>query len=197
MIHSLRLKIALVPFFAQTPPQTPANTSVRIIKTMSSSKQGLYSRIKIGPRLFRILMNCWPPFWGMRIHILRISPDWREVSVRMKLSLRNQNYVGSHFGGGLFSMTDPFYMLMLMNVLGGEYLVWDKAANIQFVSPGRGTVFAHFKLTDERLAEIREKTVSGEKFEPTYRINVVDADDNIVAIVDKTIYIRRKLAKAS
>lgn len=164
---------------------------------MSSSKQGLYSRIKIGPRLFRILMNCWPPFWGMRIHILRISPDWREVSVRMKLSLRNQNYVGSHFGGGLFSMTDPFYMLMLMNVLGGEYLVWDKAANIQFVSPGRGTVFAHFKLTDERLAEIREKTVSGEKFEPTYRINVVDADDNIVAIVDKTIYIRRKLAKAS
>ena len=115
----------------------------------------------------------------------------------MKLSLRNQNYVGSHFGGGLFSMTDPFYMLMLMNVLGGEYLVWDKAANIQFVSPGRGTVFAHFKLTDERLAEIREKTVNGEKFEPTYRINVVDADDNIVAIVDKTIYIRRKLAKAS
>ena len=197
MIHSLRLKIALVPLFAQNPHKTPANTSVHIIKTMSSSKQDLYSRIKIGPRLFRILMNCWPPFWGMRIHILRISPDWREVSVRMKLSLRNQNYVGSHFGGGLFSMTDPFYMLMLMNVLGGEYVVWDKAANIQFVSPGRGTVFAHFKLTDERLAEIREKTVSGEKFEPTYRINVVDADDNIVAIVDKTIYIRRKLAKAS
>jgi len=197
MIHSLRLKIALVPLFAQNPPKTPANTSVHIIKTMSSSKQGLYSRIKIGPRLFRILMNCWPPFWGMRIHILRISLDWREVSVRMKLLLRNQNYVGSHFGGGLFSMTDPFYMLMLMNVLGGKYLVWDKAANIQFVSPGRGTVFAHLKLTDERLAEIREKTVSGEKFEPTYRINIVDADDNIVAIVDKTIYIRRKLAKAS
>ena len=115
----------------------------------------------------------------------------------MKLSLRNQNYVGSHFGGGLFSMTDPFYMLMLMNVLGNEYLVWDKSANIQFVSPGRGTVFAHFTLTDENLTEIREKTAGGEKFEPTHRINVVDADDKIVAIVDKTIYIRRKLVKAS
>ena len=115
----------------------------------------------------------------------------------MKLSLRNQNYVGSHFGGGLFAMTDPFYMLMLMNVLGRDNVVWDKSANIQFVSPGRGTVFAHFTLTDERLAEIREKTAGGEKFEPTYRINVVDADDKIVAIVDKTIYIRRKLTKAS
>jgi acyl-coenzyme A thioesterase PaaI-like protein len=164
---------------------------------MSSSKQGLYSRIKIGPRLFRIIMNFWPPFWGMRVHILRISSDWREVSIRMKLSLRNKNYVGSHFGGGLFSMTDPFYMLMLMNVLGGEYVVWDKSANIQFVSPGRGTVFAHFALTDERLAEIREKTANGEKFEPTYRINVVDAEDKIVTIVDKTLYIRRKLTKAS
>jgi acyl-coenzyme A thioesterase PaaI-like protein len=164
---------------------------------MSSSKQGLYSRIKIGPRLFRIVMNFWPPFWGMRVHILRISSDWREVSIRMKLSLRNKNYVGSHFGGGLFSMTDPFYMLMLMNVLGGEYLVWDKSANIQFVSPGRGTVFTHFTLTDERLAEIREKTASGEKFEPTYRINVVDKGNTVVAIVDKTLYIRRKLTKAS
>jgi acyl-coenzyme A thioesterase PaaI-like protein len=164
---------------------------------MSSSRQGLYSRIKIGPRLFRIVMNCWPPFWGMRIHILRISYDWREVSIRMKLSLRNKNYVGSHFGGGLFSMTDPFYMVMLVNILGSEYLVWDKSANIQFVSPGRGTVFAHFTLTDERLAEIREKTANGAKFEPTYRINVVDKENTVIAIVDKTLYIRRKLTKAS
>jgi acyl-coenzyme A thioesterase PaaI-like protein len=164
---------------------------------MSSTKQGLYSRIKIGPRLFRIVMNCWPPFWGMRIHILRISADWREISIRMKLSLRNKNYVGSHFGGGLFSMTDPFYMVMLVNILGSEYLVWDKSANIQFVSPGRGTVFAHFTLTDERLAEIREKTANGEKFEPTYRINVVDKENTVIAIVDKTLYIRRKLTKAS
>ena len=68
--------------------------------SMSSSKQGLYSRIKIGPRLFRIIMNCWPPFWGMRVHIMHIALDWREVTTRMKLSLRNKNYVGSHFGGG-------------------------------------------------------------------------------------------------
>ncbi len=115
----------------------------------------------------------------------------------MKLSLRNQNYVGSHFGGGLFSMTDPFYMVMLANILGSEYVVWDKSATIDFVSPGRGTVFAHFTLTAERLAEIREKTASGEKFEPTYRINVVNAENKIVAIVDKTLYIRRKLKKPS
>jgi hypothetical protein len=87
--------------------------------------------------------------------------------------------------------------VMLVNILGSEYLVWDKSANIQFVSPGRGTVFAHFILTDERLAEIREKTANGEKFEPTYRINVVDKENTVIAIVDKTLYIRRKLTKAS
>jgi acyl-coenzyme A thioesterase PaaI-like protein len=162
---------------------------------MSSSKQGLYSRIKIGPRLFRHIMNWWPPFWGIRVHITYISADWREVRTRMKLSLRNKNYVGSHFGGGLFSMTDPFYMVMLVNVLGGEYLVWDKAASIEFVAPGRSTVYAHFNITDQMLDEIRRATANGEKFEPVYAIDIVDGAGEVIAKVKKTLYIRRKLPR--
>ena len=159
---------------------------------MSSSAQGFYSRLKISPNLMRHIMNWWSPFLGMRIHILRIAPDWREVSVRMKLSLRNKNIVGTHFGGGLFSMTDPFFMMMMMNVLGRDYVVWDKAGTIQFIAPGGGTVFAHFALSDAELAVAREKTRHGEKFEPVYRVNVVDENGNTVAIVDKTLYIRQK-----
>ena len=129
----------------------------------------------------------------MRIQITRIAPDWREVSVRMRLwlSMRNKNAVGTYFGGGLFSVTDPFFMLM-MNALGRDYVVWDKAGTIQFVAPGRGTVFAHFKLGDEELAEVRENTKGGEKFEPVYRVDVIDENGKIVAIVDKTLYIRQK-----
>ena len=159
---------------------------------MSSFEQGFYSRFKISPGMMRHIMNWWSPFLGMRIQITRIAPDWREVSVRMKLSMRNKNAVGTHFGGGLFSMTDPFFMLMMMNALGRDYVVWDKAGTIQFVAPGRGTVFAHFKLGNEELAEVREKTKERQKFEPVYRVNVVDEDGKIVAIVDKTLYIRQK-----
>jgi len=140
-------------------------------------------------------MNLWPPFWGMRIHILSISDDWRHIRMRMKLSLRNKNYVGTHFGGGLFVMVDPFYMLMLSNILGRDYLVWDKSAQIEFVSPGRTTVFADFRLDEAAIAEIKAQTASGDKFEPTFPVDIVDAQGKIVARVRKTIYIRRKAAK--
>ncbi len=137
-------------------------------------------------------MNLWPPFWGMRIHIEHIADDWRQIRIRMKLSLRNKNYVGSHFGGGLFAMTDPFYMLMFLNLLGRDYLVWDRSASIEFVQPGRSTVYARFHITDAMLEEVRAKTSSGDKFEPTYRIDVVDAEGKIIARIDKTLYIRKK-----
>jgi acyl-coenzyme A thioesterase PaaI-like protein len=125
---------------------------------MSSSKQGFYSKVTMSPNVFRHVMNCWPPFWGTRIHIEEISSDWRYVRTRMKLSMRNKNYVGSHFGGGMFAMTDPFYMVALKNILGDTYLVWDKAATIDYVKPGRTTVYAEFNISDEQLAEIYAKT---------------------------------------
>lgn len=137
-------------------------------------------------------MNCWPPFWGTRIHIEEIAPDWRYVRTRMKLSMRNKNYVGSHFGGGMFAMTDPFYMVALKNILGNSYLVWDKAATIEYLKPGRTTVYAEFKISDEQLAEIHAKTADGEKFEPVYRVDVVDADQQLIARVQKTLYIRKR-----
>ncbi len=161
---------------------------------MSSSQQGFYSKFALSPRWFRYLMNCWPPFIGMRIHIEHISDDWQTLRMRMKLGLRNKNFVGSHFGGGLFAMVDPFYMVMLMHLLGRDYLVWDKSASIDFVVPGRGTVYAHFHVSDDMLAEIKAKTANGEKFEPTYQIEVVDAAGKVVAKVAKTLYIRQRRA---
>ncbi len=159
---------------------------------MSSSKQGFYSRVVLSPRFFRLFMNLWPPFWGMRIHIEHIGDDWKTLRMRMKLGLRNKNYVGSHFGGGLFAMVDPFYMLMHMHLLGPDYLVWDRSAKIEFLTPGRTTVYAHFVVTDEMIETAKAQTAKGEKFQPTYRIDIVDDKGAIVAHVDKTLYIRKK-----
>jgi acyl-coenzyme A thioesterase PaaI-like protein len=104
----------------------------------------------------------------------------------------NRNYVGTHYGGSLFSMTDPFYALMLMHLLGDRYLIWDQAASIEFVAPGRGTVSAVFRLTKEEVEAIRAQAASGEKVLPQFDVDVRDADNALVARVHKTLYVRLK-----
>lgn len=110
----------------------------------------------------------------------------------MGLGWYNRNFVGTQFGGSLYSMVDPMYMLLLMPLLGGDYVVWDKAAHIDFVSPGKGPVFAEFTITDALLAEIRERTTGGEKFLPDLLVEVRDGEGTLVVTVHKTLYVRLK-----
>jgi acyl-coenzyme A thioesterase PaaI-like protein len=140
----------------------------------------------------RLLINLWPPFLFSGIRGTRISPDFREAEVSLHPRWYNRNYVGTHFGGSLFAMTDPWYMLLLIRLLGREYLVWDQKATIEFVAPGRGTVRARFRVDDETLAEIVRRTQAGEKYLPEFSIDVKDEAGQVVARVHKTLYVRRK-----
>ncbi|MBL8507440.1 DUF4442 domain-containing protein [Chitinimonas sp. JJ19] len=143
----------------------------------------------------RRLINLWPPFLFTGIHATRISPDYREVDCQLSLRWYNRNYVGTHFGGSLFAMTDPWYMLMLMPLLGRDYFVWDQQAGIEFIAPGRGKVTARFRIDDAMLAEIRERTASGEKYLPQFVIDIVDEQNELIARVTKTLYVRKKPTK--
>lgn len=143
-------------------------------------------------RFLRWALNFYPPYLGAGVKVRYISSDFREVRVSMGLKWYNRNYVRTQFGGSLYSMTDPFYMLMLMENLGRDYVVWDKAAHIEFISPGQGTVHAEFKIDEDMLNTIREHTAAGEKYLPNYQVEVRDDHGTLVARVDKTLYIRRK-----
>ncbi len=135
-------------------------------------------------------INIWPPLCGAGIRV-----RWRSnlaVDVEMKLRFWNRNYVGTHYGGSLYSMADPFYMLMLMENLGRDYIVWDKAATIRFRKPGKGKVKAEFRLTDAQLDDIREKLKLQEKYEPTFLVEVKDEAGDVVAEVQKVLHVRRK-----
>jgi|CZKD01.1.fsa_nt_gi hypothetical protein len=144
------------------------------------------------PAHLRRLVNLWPPFLGAGIRIKHIAPDMKAVDVEMKLRWWNANYVGTHFGGSLFAMTDPFYMLMLMANLGRDYIVWDKAASIRYRKPGKGTVRAEFRLTDTQLDDIRDKLKTLPKYEPTFQVEVKDESGEVVAAVEKLIHVRKK-----
>ena len=140
----------------------------------------------------RWIMNLWPPFLASGIRVLEISEDWREARVVLRNRWYNRNYVGVHFGGNLFSMTDPFWMLLIRECLGTDYVVWDSAAEIRFIAPGRREVFAHFKVTDEVLDEIRAATADGDKHLRWFDIPVDTADGQAIAHVRKQLYVRRK-----
>jgi len=154
--------------------------------------QGFLSRISFGAGGMRRLFNWWPPFRAAGIRVRSISPDFRSATVELRMRLFNRNYVGTHFGGSLFAMTDPFFMILMMKNLGPEYVVWDKQGTVRFLKPARGTVTARFVLPEERIHEARAATASGGKFEPTFRVDIVDAEGVTVADVEKTLYIRKR-----
>lgn len=148
--------------------------------------------MKISAAPFRHGLNLWPPFLATGIHVTHLSDDWRHARVELRLRPWNRNAVGTHFGGSLFAMTDPFWMLLVMRSLGPDYYVWDRAATIDFRKPGRGVVHASFDLDDATLALLREGTAGGEKLLHWFDTPVLDADGETVAHVRKQVYVRRK-----
>ncbi len=145
-------------------------------------------------RAFRLklLVNTYPPLWAAGIRTQYVANDFSRIDVKMGLHFWNRNYVGTQFGGSLYAMTDPFHMLMLIERLGPAYTVWDKAATIRFRKPGRGTVFARFELLDPQVREIRKAADAGQKLEPTFTIHVTNNAGEIVAEVEKRLYVKKR-----
>jgi acyl-coenzyme A thioesterase PaaI-like protein len=141
-------------------------------------------------RLREKFINIYPPLLGAGIRVRQI--DERSTYVEMKLTALNRNLVGVHFGGSLYAMCDPWFMLILMRVLGNDYIIWDKAASIKFVSPGRGKVTATFHIPPERVDQIRADADRDGKTEPTFSVDVLDEQGQVVAHVEKLLYVRRK-----
>lgn len=138
------------------------------------------------------LISLWPPYLFSGISVKSVSEDFLKIRIQMKQRFFNTNYVGSHFGGSLYSMCDPWFMFMLLEHLGNEYIVWDKAAAINFKSPGKGLVYADFILTEEEVQRVKKLADENGKYEPEYSLKVYDKDQKVVAEVHKTLYVRKK-----
>ncbi len=142
-------------------------------------------------RITRWGFNFFPAWRGTGARMTYIASDWREVRVRVPLSWRTRNYVGTIFGGSLYAAADPWYMIMLIQNLGPAYTVWDKAASIRFRKPGRSALFARFVLEQAELDEIRRLLETEPFIDRVYVVELVDAAGTVHATVEKTIYIRR------
>ena len=157
----------------------------------------IFEKIRSLPIISKLMINYYAPYRGAGISIDTIDLNHYFIRVKMPLTRKNRNIVGTHFGGSLYSMVDPFYMLILMHHLGHKYIVWDKSAAINFLAPGRGTVYADVRLSIEEIAEIKKLAENNEPVFRTYTLNIVDEAGTRVAEVEKVLYIRRKKPKAS
>lgn len=170
----------------------PAMPSMPTMPTMPTWKD-LGGR----PTTIRRALNLWPPFLFSGVVVEHIGADFRAARVSLRPRMLTRNYAGTLFGGSLFSMTDPFWMVMIARNLGDDYVVWDKAGEIDFVKPGRTRVFATFELTDATLAELREAAADGSKVLRWFETDVLTHDGTVIARVRKQIYVRRRRDRAA
>ncbi len=143
-------------------------------------------------RFLEKAINLYGPFLGAGVKLVHMSKDYRSAKVSMPLTFYNKNYMGTQFGGSLYSMVDPWYMLMLIKNLGKDYIVWDKGATIQFKKPGKGTVHAEFNLRPEVLEEIKSTVETNTKMDYVFKVEIKDDEGKLICEVDKVVYIRKK-----
>ncbi|PZX54152.1 DUF4442 domain-containing protein [Algoriphagus chordae] len=152
---------------------------------MDNSKQRKFKKLIRG-------INWYPPFLFSGIKVIDYAEDFSMFRTQLKLRWYNQNLIGTAFGGSLYAMCDPFFMFIVLIQLGDEYIVWDKTASIEFVKPGKGTVYAEFKVSPSQIAEIKTAVDRDGKGVFEFPCEVKDAYGNIIAKLQKGIYVRRK-----
>lgn len=146
-------------------------------------------------RLLRWKFNLFPAYRGTGARVTYIADDYREVRIRLPLSWRTRNYVGTIFGGSLYGAVDPIYMIILIKLLGPGYVVWDKSATIRFRKPGKTTLTATFRVDEEEERAVREAAESGAPIDRIYNVDLVDSEGVVHASIEKTIYVRRKVER--
>ena len=144
-----------------------------------------------------MVLNAHPAYWGTGGRLTYVADDYHEIRLKLPLTWRTRNVVGTLFGGSMFGAVDPVYMLMLMRILGSEYIVWDTEATIRFRKPGRETLYARFQVDEEDIDRLRVELETAASTERTYTVDLVNRDGVVHASIEKSIYIRRKDAPRS
>lgn len=147
---------------------------------------------KIKNYIIRHLFNFFPAYRSTGGRVIYISQNWQEVHVKLKLSWKTRNYYGTLYGGSLYGAIDPIYVIMLLQILGDEYIIWNKSSNINFLIPGNTTLYAYAKIKDSEIKSIKNELVYKPKIDKIYTINLVDSNGLVYAVTQQIINIRKK-----
>lgn len=143
-------------------------------------------------RIKRWMYNFYPVYRRTGARIIYIDDSWKKIRISIPLRIWTRNYYGTISGISMFGGVDPIYMVMLIKLLGPDYVVWDKEAAIRFIKPGRNKLVAEFKINDDELNHIRQTLEAGPSVTQTYHVDLVDAQGTVCATVDKVIHIKKR-----
>ncbi|MEO1202408.1 MAG: DUF4442 domain-containing protein [Pseudomonadota bacterium] len=142
-------------------------------------------------------INWYPPFLGAGIRVASYASDFTRFEVQLRKRWYNRNLFGTHFGGSLYMMCDPFFVFIVTMNLGRGYIVWDKSAGIQFLRPAKGTITGIFEISKERIEEIRTDVDARGKNTYHFEAELRDEAGDVVARASKEVYVRVKKPRAA
>lgn len=139
-------------------------------------------------------VNWYPPYLGMGIRVRSVADDFTRFEVQLRQTWYNRNLFGTHFGGCLYAMCDPFYVFILTMNLGRSHIVWDRSAAIRFLKPASGTITGVFEVARERIEEIRREVDAAGRATFHFEADLLNQEGEAVARVSKEVYVRAKEA---
>jgi hypothetical protein len=142
--------------------------------------------------IYKYGFNWSPMYRRTTAKLIEVSDDLHYVKIRLKLNWKNRNYAGSMFGGSMLSATDPIYMIQLIQILGNDYVVWDKAVTAKYKRPGKGTIYGEFAFTPEEIEDIKLQVKTKQQVDLEKTMQLVNAKAEIIAEFSKTIYVAEK-----
>lgn len=124
--------------------------------------------------------------------LIDVSDDLHKVVITLRLNWKNKNYVGSIFGGSMLAATDPIYLIQLIQILGDDYVVWDKAVTARYKRPAKSRIYGTFLFSEEEIKDIKNKIAESHEIDITKTMNLIDEKQQIIATFSKTLYIADK-----
>lgn len=143
-------------------------------------------------RLFKILFNISPMYRSTGGRLMEVNDTFQYVKLKLSLNYKTKNYVGTLYGGHMYSCVDGIYMVQLINILGNKYVVWDKSATIKFKRPGNKTLYAEFNITDDFINKIKYEIEKNKEKDFKLMVFLKDGEGKVYAEIEKTIYIASK-----
>jgi len=142
--------------------------------------------------IYKYGFNWSPMYRRTTAKLIEVSDDLHYIKIRLKLNWKNRNYAGSIFGGSMLAATDPIYMIQLIQILGEDYVVWDKAVEARYKKPAKSTIFGEFMFSKEEIEAIKQDVSQNKQTDIIKTMNLVDENQNIIATFNKTVYIADK-----
>jgi acyl-coenzyme A thioesterase PaaI-like protein len=157
-------------------------------KTLSKLAEKIFNKSQI----FKYGFNLSPMYRRSTGKVISVSNDLLTVKIKIPISYKNKNYVGSIFGGSLFSATDPIYMIQLLNILGDNYVVWDKSAEIKYRRPAKKDAFASFIFSWDEIERIKQEVTQKGELDWIKNLQITDDNQTVFCELEKTMYIATK-----